>query len=78
MREPQKGQIVQTDINGEDAWFTVMGTHNSGGLQVRLETTLYDLANEEFKIGDMFRVEKMKITKVLGDDCDDSSGDDKS
>lgn len=61
MIEVQRGQIVHALIGDEDAWLTVFGDHNNGGIQARLETPL-DFS--PIRPGDFVRLERDRILGI--------------
>lgn len=63
----KKGTVVEYPIGDETGWFRIMGDHNSGGLQGRLETPLDSAV---IKIGEYARLELQKILRTLPDDRD--------
>lgn len=60
----KKGDVIKTLVgeDQEDVWGTVVGDHNSGGLQIRIETTP---DNGAVKKGQHIRIEKEDVFDVL-------------
>lgn len=60
----KKGDVVKTLVgeDQEDIWGTVMGDHNNGALQVRVETTP---DNGAVRRGQMIRVELEDVFDLL-------------
>ena len=62
MRDVRLKDVVLYELAGEDVWCKVLGDHNNGGLQAQVVTPLDCAA---FELGDMVRLEREKIKKIL-------------
>lgn len=65
MIDIKKGQVGEIVLGGETTWVRIEGDHNNGGLQARI---VVPFEGAEFKMGDMVRVERERIMRILPPD----------